>query len=361
MKKQRFEVMKLLLIAWMCCVVADAACGQETGDSSVMEQEVVQGQLVVEDRVLQTVALQDLHAAVSSTSCSQCHVGVETEKDGFSSTYLDLYAHGPTMRMDRSLLATLDQGSLPFGSVRIGNLRDQLLRKHLKLEDKPALVVVTRDFMQEDEENAENSDGNDAASLEVGDVILQVNGKDVSDVVTFTRDLVLMKDKSLVIAGIRQGERVDLSVDTALIAPVQAPYQIGVQVEEPSEALRSHLQLFANEGVIVTSVVEDSPASTAEIAVHDILLRADGVRLTSLEDLRKTVQASQGEEMSLTLMRAGSEMEVTVKPEQEQSATVCPGQQAAQRLFMLNHIIPNWHGQATLDLQVWPGDEVEDE
>ena len=80
--------------------------------------------------------------------------------------------------------------------------------------------------------------------------------------------------------------------------------------------------------MIVTEVVADSPAERAGLAQHDILLRCDANRILSVNDLRESLQASEGKEVELSVMRSGKEKKLKVVPEEEaienQTPSYCP-------------------------------------
>lgn len=357
MRQFRISVFSFAILPAIVCLSGGWALSQDS--------KVAEGWRL--DLALDSDVLQGRHAIANVGSCSQCHTGKISSSDLSGNIRYTEYTQDALIRQWVGLDLQNSEPSVLFGEVRISNLQDQTLRLHLRLEDKPALLVVAEDALPVDESAESAVEGNDeepaelgeVAGLEAGDVILKINGKEVSDVVALSRDLVRIRDESVKIDGIRQGEPVELRIALDLIEPVKTPFQIGVSVEEPSEALRSQLKLYANEGVIVTSVVDESPAATVGIQLHDILLRADRIRLTSMEDLRKSVQASGGNEVTLTLMRAGSEMEVLVTPVQEQPSAVCPGQHSWRGLILDQQSGENqWLLEAVLD-QAQDGNQEE--
>jgi serine protease Do len=66
-------------------------------------------------------------------------------------------------------------------------------------------------------------------------------------------------------------------------------------------------------GLAVMYISEDSPAAIAGIQVGDIIIKADGNDIISIEELREAIDGHQiGEEMSLTVWRSGEERPVSV-------------------------------------------------
>lgn len=256
----------------------------------------------------------DYHKPESTSRCTDCHVGTESEtEDGQSWVF-------------RYVNAITDRGVL-LGDFRVGNLQDPILRGHLQLEEKPALVVW----------NAPEG----STQLKSGDVLLSLNGKPIEDAVGFKKAVGETDTEEIKIACIRAGKHIDLKVsrESLLDKPEPQLFKIGVQVEQPSAALRSQLQLYANEGILVIDVVADSPAQKSGLKKHDILLRADSVRLTAFEDLDATVQASEGAPMKLVVLRSGKEEAILVKPvaqDKPEFKPVCPGMTADSYIRVLN-------------------------
>ena len=61
----------------------------------------------------------------------------------------------------------------------------------------------------------------------------------------------------------------DLAIERSL--GTNDRYRIGVTLSEADDTLRSHLKLAASEGLVVTEVVNDSPAAKMGVKLHDVL------------------------------------------------------------------------------------------
>lgn len=93
---------------------------------------------------------------------------------------------------------------------------------------------------------------------------------------------------------------------------VKVPYA-GFRSEEAPEALSHHLPLPRGFGLLVTEVVRDSPAESAGIQRHDLLLRAGDQQLVNPGQMSALIRSRKpGETMSLTVFRAGKEWEVSL-------------------------------------------------
>ena len=246
------------------------------------------------------------HKVVANQKCSACHVDSSSVEFDFA------FSSEPYAATTVSFFAPKQA---KIGNYQVALLDNPILRTQLQLEDKPALVVI--DVHGNEEES----------SLKFGDVIVALRDEPISTLAEFKSKIAKTEKETVTLKGIRGSESTLLEVSIESLSPPKPPFRIGVHVESPSAALRSQLRLFDEEGIVVTEVVKDSPAEKAGLRLHDILLRANGNRLSSQADLRDSVQQSEGEEMELVVMRGGKEESVQVKPKQaapETTATACP-------------------------------------
>jgi membrane-associated protease RseP (regulator of RpoE activity) len=88
---------------------------------------------------------------------------------------------------------------------------------------------------------------------------------------------------------------------------------LGVRVKEISDAMRGQLKLEKDEGVEVDLVAKDSPATTSDIRVGDIILSLAGTSIASPQELSDELNRHQPEEtVKLVYLRAGERKEVDV-------------------------------------------------
>ncbi len=110
----------------------------------------------------------------------------------------------------------------------------------------------------------------------------------------------------------RNGEVQELSVE---LSPVQiekrTSWIIGVNVDEMSELLQIHLGF---DGAVITSLTEGGPAEKMGLKIHDIILEINGNKVGNSDQLREAVQASQGETLTIAVVRAGNKMTIELKP-----------------------------------------------
>ena len=120
---------------------------------------------------------------------------------------------------------------------------------------------------------------------------------------------------------------------------------IGVQCEDVPDALRSHLDL-EEKGIMVVYVREQSPASEAALMKFDIIVHIGDTDVKTTEDLVTSVAASDGKELTLSIIRHGEPMEVVVTPRKMEFPMVLAPALASVFLGDLNsqsgvNIVPN--------------------
>ena len=93
-------------------------------------------------------------------------------------------------------------------------------------------------------------------------------------------------------------------------------FTIGLKCSRITEALRHHLDLNNQNGLIVDKVDENSPAAKAGVQQYDILLYADQEDLISVQNLTNVVTkaGNEGLPLSLNLLRKGKELGIEVEP-----------------------------------------------
>lgn len=97
---------------------------------------------------------------------------------------------------------------------------------------------------------------------------------------------------------------------------------VGLVVKPLDPALRSHFDLPDGSGVLVESVMRAGPAAKAGIKRNDIIVTADGQKISSLEGLKKAVEksGSEGKAMNIEVIQRGTKRVVKVAPLGPESA-----------------------------------------
>jgi predicted metalloprotease with PDZ domain len=136
------------------------------------------------------------------------------------------------------------------------------------------------------------------ASLQVHDVLLGLPTQ-----VDPSRSLELMTVR----AGARQ--KVTLTVPTA------KQFWIGVHTSELDDAMRTQLSLPAGRGILITEVIEKTPAQAAGLLKHDVGTgTAEGTAVDSAEAFSKLVQSSGGKTLQLQIIRHAKSMSIGITP-----------------------------------------------
>ncbi len=98
------------------------------------------------------------------------------------------------------------------------------------------------------------------------------------------------------------------------LPPRRAGSFLGVVATPAPRALTEQMGLPAGFGLVVNSVVPDSPAAAAGVQPYDILQMLNDQRLVSPEQLGALVRSfPDGTSVTLTLLRKGQEQKVTAK------------------------------------------------
>jgi serine protease Do len=96
---------------------------------------------------------------------------------------------------------------------------------------------------------------------------------------------------------------------------VRRPF-IGVAVQPValSAALSKQHQISGDTGLMIVSIADDSPAEKGGILLGDLLLEADGHRLSRPDDLLDALAAKQDQPVSLKVLRGGLLKTISITP-----------------------------------------------
>lgn len=238
------------------------------------------------------------------------------------------------------------QGDKATTVIRIGggsylgvNLReiDSERAKELKLREE-AGVEITR--VEEDSPAAK-------AGIKAGDVVIAYNGQRVEGMEQFSRfvrETPAGREVKILIS--RDGNSQTLSAKVG--ARKNAPMAFGVapRIEMPAmapmpampdlpralmmwrtsalgieaESLHGQMAEFfgVKEGVLVRSVMKDTPAAKAGIKVGDVILKVDDTKVSSPSDVTSAIHSAHDKKaVTITLMRDRKEMTISATIEDE--------------------------------------------
>ena len=225
-----------------------------------------------------------------------------------------------------------------FGGGRLGvSIRD-LTDDDLKTVKGAAQGVIVEDV---DTDSAAQK-----AGVKTGDVIVEYDGERVRTARQFTR---LVQEspvgRTVPLAVMRDGQRVALNVerreesvryfDELVKAPKMIPPlppkieglfplgtgRLGIGIQDLSSQLADYFG--TKDGVLVTSVIDNSNASKAGLKAGDVITSFDGQNVTSTSELmRRTQRLDRGDEFTVGVVRDKKPMTLKGKLEQPQPKKV---------------------------------------
>lgn len=89
---------------------------------------------------------------------------------------------------------------------------------------------------------------------------------------------------------------------------------LGASFGDVTQEMVSQYGLQSADGAVITSITPSGPADNVKLAVNDIIVKYDGVPVTSAQDLLFKIRASEvNQSVTLTVLRNGKEMTFSVK------------------------------------------------
>jgi S1-C subfamily serine protease len=121
---------------------------------------------------------------------------------------------------------------------------------------------------------------------------------------------------------------------------------LGVRTMELNEQLAGYFGVKEGEGVLVTEVLDDSPAETAGLLAGDVLVSVDGEAVDDPESLRRALRGhDSGETVEVKLLRKGEARTLSVTlAEAEDMGMFVPRAPHAPRPPRPPHAF-GWHGE----------------
>jgi len=91
--------------------------------------------------------------------------------------------------------------------------------------------------------------------------------------------------------------------------PAGSPATLGVRVSEVIPALRGHLKLGREEGILVEEVLPDGPAARAGFKAHDVIVAVNGATVKGVWELRRVLREAADKDpdgtLSIAIIRDG--------------------------------------------------------
>lgn len=167
------------------------------------------------------------------------------------------------------------------------------------------------------------SDGSPAAEadIQVGDVIVEYNGKPVED--SSQLPILVARTEvgnSVQVTVIRDNKRVPLTVkvgelkEQEVVASAPEPSKLGMTVQNVTPEIAESLGLNRSNGVVITSVQPQSAAAEAGLRRGDVVLEVNRKRIVNSDEFRKIVtQTKPGENILFLVSRGGNNLFLALK------------------------------------------------
>jgi hypothetical protein len=111
--------------------------------------------------------------------------------------------------------------------------------------------------------------------------------------------------------GDELNEEIEIKVDDQPVEP--GKFWIGVMCQPlDQELLKLHFGI--DQALVVSQVVEESPAEAAGLQPNDILLQVGDTQLSDIKALVASIEESQGKEIVLTVLRKGKRQDIKLTP-----------------------------------------------
>lgn len=219
-------------------------------------------------------------------------VGINTAIFSRSGGYMGIGFAIP-ITMARNVLESLvKEGRVIRGwlGVVIQNLTDELAESFEHQGEDGVLIG-----------QVQNDSPADSAGLEQGDIVIEFDGEEITDV-NQLRNLVaqIRPGQRVKVVVMRAGRKKSINVKIGELPdddemPAMADpsddidEEIGLSVEELTPSIASRLKTDLKKGVVVTQVLPGSMAQRASLQRGDIIVKINGNTIDSLEDYREAI------------------------------------------------------------------------
>jgi serine protease Do len=150
------------------------------------------------------------------------------------------------------------------------------------------------------------------AGIERGDVIVEFDGKEVTDSKDLPRIVALTPmGKAVTIKLLRNGKALDRQVkvgemeEKVEVAEAPSHKSLGITVQNLTPEIAKGLGLKKDTGVVVTRVEPGSPAADAGIQTGDLVQEVNRKPVKNVEDFVQKVEKAKGQDNVLLLIQRG--------------------------------------------------------
>jgi len=232
-------------------------------------------------------------------------IGINTAIFSRNGGYMGIGFAIPSNMVKQVVDELITKGKVTRGwlGVYIQNITPEIA-KNFKFEGKKGVLVA--DIMKDSP--AKN------AKIEIGDIIISVNGVEVSDINQLRRYVASLKPGSSAKVKIfRAGQELERDVVIAELPPqAQAPEEkieevdtIGMRVGDITEENAYKFRITDTTGVIVLEIQEQSPAYEAGMMVGDIIKEIENIPVENVDKYNELLKQYEKKETLLLLVKRG--------------------------------------------------------
>ncbi|MCL2064644.1 MAG: Do family serine endopeptidase [Candidatus Cloacimonetes bacterium] len=227
-----------------------------------------------------------VNAAITTTSGGNVGIGFAIPINLAKRISDDFLNHG---RVVRAYMGILPQDISPE------------IRSSLGLNEISGVIVA----------RVENDTPASNAGLQVGDVILEVNNQRIDNVGRFRIVVASCPVNQRIPVRInREGRErtlnvtlVDRGTDVAQTEtpPEPASFNLGMRLDTLDSDIARRMNISADEGLLVTQVTPDSPATRAGIRPGDVIIEINRSRIRSIRDYERAIERAERDHLTVIL------------------------------------------------------------
>ena len=110
--------------------------------------------------------------------------------------------------------------------------------------------------------------------------------------------------------------------------------RIGVSTTQLTKQLADYFGVSEGKGVLVTSVIDDSPAAKAGLKAGDVITAIDGEKIDDAGDLAQGINKKKDGDATLTVIRNKNQRTINVTPKEEPGPTPGAAPQGVRRIVI---------------------------
>lgn len=125
--------------------------------------------------------------------------------------------------------------------------------------------------------------------------------------------------------------------------------RLGVQLQDLSPELGAYFERPDGRGVLVTSVIEDTPAENAGLKAGDVIIELDGEGVDDAAELREELAEKEAGPVRVTVLRKGQRQTFTAELEERFAMSWTPGE--GSRRMVIRGLGPEEQKELRRELQ----------